>query len=214
LVLLINSAKQKKILLTGFGKFHRYDENPSQLIAHDLNQLNINNHQIHSCVLPVSFSNIEEHILDAIKQVKPDIIILLGLSFNRDYISLERRAQNLMKDRRKDNDGAVYDIAQKIDDDSQEDLWTSVDLVSLQEKLNNDHDLKIKTSTDAGTYVCNYGFYTCLNKTKIPNFFVHIPPHKDIKDELSFPLEQIKERITHVIDQLTLSSSDIKLISP
>lgn len=177
----------KNILLTGFEPFHTYEINPSATVANHFNSLSLHGLKIDSLILPVSFENsflsLETHLKKS--PLTYNAIIMLGLSFSRNHISLELQAKNLKGDPRADNDGLILNSQSPIIEAAPERLKTSFNLQKIidNEKLANfSHEI----SDNAGTYLCNFTYYQTLTNYHIPSLFIHLPATRDLKADSTF----------------------------
>ena len=82
------------LLITGFEAFLENEENPTEEILKLLPN-SIYGNSITKVLLPVVYDECFEILLPIIDDVKPDVIINLGLAGGRKAISLERVAINI-----------------------------------------------------------------------------------------------------------------------
>ena len=82
-------SSDNTILLTGFGPFHIYAINPSQIIIETLNGTMRDNYSILSWVLPIDFQKAPEIMEELLLTYQPKLIIMLGLAPNATSIRLE-----------------------------------------------------------------------------------------------------------------------------
>lgn len=160
-----------KILITCFGAFHNFSENPSQIIMDRIKQLseNLKEANIEWEELEVKFRCVDKFInkLDH----SNDLIIHLGVATGAPKLRFEMRACNL-KDGT-DNDGLSFDnlpIEPGISS-----LLTSfpVDFINKFASANEHH---VHISNDAGAYLCNYVYFKSLAqyKEKSNIIFIHL----------------------------------------
>ena len=90
-----------KILITGFEPFNNNQINPSMLVLEKLKN------KYNACLLPVSYKNTPLILANKIDEIKPDLIILLGLADNRANISLELIGINYIGANIPDNDNLL-----------------------------------------------------------------------------------------------------------
>jgi pyroglutamyl-peptidase len=169
-------SSNKTIFLTGFGPFHTYDKNPSQIVVENLNGSIINDCLIISRVLPIDFEKAPSIITSIITDINPDLIIMLGLAPNASSIRLETLAINLQYDpyiphpylnlKRIDKQGPFF-VRSTLD------IRTSYDLI-------HNTEIPVEISFSAGWYLCNTVFYVTnqfilQKQLEIPAGFVHIP---------------------------------------
>ncbi|MFT8592589.1 MAG: pyroglutamyl-peptidase I [Bifidobacterium sp.] len=148
---------------------------------------------IHSVLLPVSFTKAWPTLKAGIDRYRPDIVIATGLKHAARGIALERCATNLMDAARPDADN-VEPRKIPIVEDGPAAYWTRLPLRSILEDFST-HGIPATLSSDAGTYVCNSLFYHLLNWTshqaKVLSGFVSFPLVNEHGDNLyGLPLEQ------------------------
>ncbi len=158
------------VLITGFEPFGKWKINPSQMVAMELNGKQIENARIIGLVLPVDFNKSFNMIKESINIYKPRIIINLGLNGMADSIHVEKIAINL-----KCNEWRCS----KIEDGNfiQFSPFPVIKIVGEMRK----NGIVAMPSFFAGTYSCNYVFYSTLNyinknKLQIKDDFIHLPP--------------------------------------
>ena len=167
----------KKILITGFEPFDGDSINPSaELLVWLKTQLF--DFELHTKLLPVSFTTAYPKLKEAIDEFHPTHVILTGLAKNRVELTLERIAINWVDARIPDNDGLTLK-SQKIKEGSADGLFTTIPIEKmLAAALNSGCPTKI--STTAGEYVCNHLIYLYLSQNeKVPGAFIHIPGADD-----------------------------------
>ena len=165
--------RQKIVLVTGFKPFGNWTANPSEVVANLLNGCEIDNAKIVSIILPVDFNNSFEILKDAIAIYKPSIIISLGLDGMAHKIHVEKIAINLECNEYRckliEKHGKFVQIS-------------PLPAFKIAEEMRK-HGYKAIPSFYAGTYVCNYIFYSTLsyieeNGLQIKAGFIHLPPLK------------------------------------
>lgn len=174
-----------KILITCFGAFHNFTENPSQLVMARLRQLTetLNKVNIEWEVLAVKFLGVDKFI-DHLDH-SHDLIIHLGVATGAPKLRFEIQARNI-KDGI-DNDGLSFDnipIEPGISS-----LLTSfpIDFINLFASANEHH---VDISNDAGAYLCNYVYFKSLVqwKEKSNIIFIHLADFQN--NELASSLEE------------------------
>ncbi|WP_251552305.1 pyroglutamyl-peptidase I [Neobacillus muris] len=198
----------KTLLLTGFEPFLEFPINPTEQIVKQLDGLTVGEYQIKGLLLPVTYEEAGQRVLDAIKQVHPDAVISLGLAGGRASITPERIAINC-RDGAPDNNGVVLNDA-PIYEDGPDGYFSKLPIRKFVETL-KDNGYPAEISNTAGTYLCNNVMYTALHALKdqsIPAGFVHIPASHElaVKQKKTSPswsshdlLEAVKLMI-HVLD--------------
>ena len=94
-----------RILITGFEPFGGDVVNSSQETVKAVACDGIDDIEVVTGILPVSFKRVEESISGLIDEADPDVVIMLGQSDKSDCIKIERVALNLMDSSKADNDG-------------------------------------------------------------------------------------------------------------
>ncbi len=160
------------ILITGFETFGEWEENPSAMVAMALNGSFIGDAKIVSIILPVDFNQSFEKIKNAMEKYKPSMILSLGLNGNARSIHVEKLAINLKCDNGRCSfieNGRLIQIS-------------PLPVIKICNELRS-HGYKARPSFFAGTYACNFVFYSTLayineNELDIKDGFIHVPPLK------------------------------------
>jgi pyroglutamyl-peptidase len=168
------------ILVTGFNKFANLEFNPSQILIEKLEKEKRLFHEfkLFTEILPTEFAKSGERIEELINEIRPRIIILIGVSQSRDVLSLERFAINIDDAAIPDNIGRKP-LGVKIKKDGNEAYSTCLPLKIIVKKIRK-LGLKAEISNHAGTFVCNHIYYITnylINKNnyQISCGFLHIP---------------------------------------
>jgi pyroglutamyl-peptidase len=195
----------KNLLLTGFGPFHTHPTNPTGEIVELLDDTHIGHWKIHGLILPVVFEEVFPELEKAIEETKPEAVIMTGLAWSRDVISLERVAINCLDSIRKDNKGnEVHD--QKIDPDGENAYFSTLPIREM--KLTLDQlEIPCEISNSAGTYVCNQIMYLCLKhfakvQIDLPAGFIHLPPDHGLRPESRWEIKDLSHAVSEVIKVL------------
>ena len=164
------------ILVTGFESFGKHGFNPSGDIAKKLDGMVIENHTITGIVLPVNYSESVEIIIQKIEQLKPEIVISLGLAATYDSIHVEKIAVNLKKIPKKEGKGFSLKI---IDGKGPVLRLSPLPAFKIARNL-RENNMLAQQSCFAGFYVCNSLFYETLSYVKknhldIKAGFIHLP---------------------------------------
>ncbi|WP_049970486.1 pyroglutamyl-peptidase I family protein [Haladaptatus cibarius] len=166
-------------LLTGYEPFGDHDENPSAMVARELDGEQVAGHEISSHVLPVEFDRTAGEMQSLIKTHDPTAIVATGLAAGRAGISVERIGINV-------NDcGSTPDNAdaeprnERIRPDNQAGYFATLPIVSVVEEL-LERGIPAHVSNTAGTHLCNNILYSTrayleAKKLNIPMGFVHLP---------------------------------------
>lgn len=153
------------ILVTAFEPFGGKTTNESLRV---INQLSLNCEKL---ILPVDVSKLED-ILSEKDFSQYDFVVMLGEA-DRDYISLEKFAYNLLDMRIADNAGYQIRETPLIADGKT--FETSLDLSKFVDGI------EVKASIDPGRYLCNMAYYLASRKTS-KVLFIHVS-NSDEKDQ-------------------------------
>lgn len=165
------------ILLTGFEPFGSWSINPSQIIVNEIAQQAPQPDLICE-VLPTVYQAAGQRIRSLIAEHRPQIILCLGLSSQRNLICLERFGLNVDDVSQADNSSTVRK-GDPIDPDGPAAYRSNVKLEPLLTSL-LDNGFAAEISNHAGTYVCNHVFYQALRANTesgggAGTLFVHLP---------------------------------------
>jgi pyroglutamyl-peptidase len=185
------NRRAKKVLVTGYGPFRDILVNPSwqavKALPHTLQGFKIITREC-----PVSYSFVTSTVPSLIDLHKPKLVIHVGCG-PKGGLKLETQAWNtgymLL-----DVDGCLPSDAKCCPSVPHEPLTTLLPAQAIATKLSNKWE--IKTSTDAGRYLCEFIFCTSmahLHGKVVPCLFVHVPPvgHPYTQHELDRALEEV-----------------------
>jgi pyroglutamyl-peptidase len=192
-----------KVLLTGFGPFPGVAYNPSQAVVERLGRRQrYRGFDLYTRVLPTEYKVASFIINDAIRTVRPDICICLGVAEDPN-LRLEAVARNRGYTNAPDNAGIVR--TGMIQDDGPEIYRSTLPLNAIQDALQY-HGFPVKFSYDAGGYVCNHIFYTARRVCDLLGLpsacgFIHIPPVMEVpEDGLLSALAWISDAIEIIVN--------------
>lgn len=168
----------QRALITGFEPFGPHRVNPSQRLALALDGKQVAGFTIRSRVLPVVFAGLGPHIEGMLDDVRPDLVIGLGLAPGENEIRLERFAVNLADAEIPDNAGSEPRDEPIIRGGAVA-YAASLKLRKIAAAL-VDAGIKMRLSNSAGTFVCNAALYHFLAAVarrgwSIPCGFIHLP---------------------------------------
>ncbi len=165
-----------KILVTGFEPFLDYKINPTMQIVKALNGKKIDSYDIVGRILSVDFQQSAEQLKQHIEEVKPQIIISLGLAGGRFKVTPERIAINV-KDGEPDNNGYTP-VDERIHEEGADADLTNLPIRSMVNRLQAE-GYPAEISNTAGTYLCNNIMYEGLAYAQqhegVRAGFIHIP---------------------------------------
>ncbi|MBE0701501.1 MAG: pyroglutamyl-peptidase I [Acholeplasmataceae bacterium] len=196
----------RKILLTGFMPFCDQEINPSYEAVKKIKDY-VESARIYKLEIPVVFKKSLDTVLDAIRKINPDVVILIGQAGGRKDITPEISAINMINANMPDNEGN-QPRGVKIRDEGK-DLYLSTLPNELIIKNLGLHEIPASLSEDAGTYVCNYLLYGVLHfinttpsYSRIKCGFIHVP----------FIEQQIKHNPNHPYMKLEQMTRGLELI--
>jgi pyroglutamyl-peptidase len=188
-----------KVLVTAFGPFDGRLKNASSLALYELKR---KVSDLKTRILPVDAVVAPARLKQALRQLRPDALIMLGEAVGSGQIRLETTAWNEL-------DFAIPDLAgrqprgKKIIRDAADVYHSTLPLQSIFVKLQEQHQVCL--SDDAGRYLCNQLFYVALAHLKKSSMsclagFIHLPLAQD------YPTEQAAAAVAEVISLLRPSS--------
>ncbi|MDM5232890.1 MULTISPECIES: pyroglutamyl-peptidase I [Lysinibacillus] len=165
-----------KILLTGFVPFLDYKINPTMQIVEALSNKEMHGYEIVGRILSVDFQQSADQLKQYIDEVKPQMIISLGLAGGRYKITPERIAINV-KDGEPDNNGYTP-VDESIYENGADAYLTNLPIRNMVNRLQKE-GFPAEISNTAGTYLCNNIMYEGLAYAKqnegVKAGFIHIP---------------------------------------
>ena len=167
---------QMRLLVTAFEPFGQDRDNASLEVMKRLSAPE--GCELIKKMIPVVFGKAAEVVNELIDREKPDVVICLGQAGGRSSISVERKAVNLCRTERPDNEGNCPEDRPVIPGGA--DVLEPTLPVDYMCKCLADADIPVELSDSAGTYVCNslmYGMLHHLEETgqKIQAGFIHVP---------------------------------------
>ncbi|WP_457752845.1 pyroglutamyl-peptidase I [Thermococcus sp.] len=167
-----------KVLVTGFEPFGGDDKNSTEMIAKTFNGRTIDGAQIIGKVLPVSVKRAGPKLEQILNELKPDVVINLGLAPTYSNIAVERVALNILDARIPDNDG-YQPIDEPIEKDAPIAYFATLPVRAIVKEL-KDNGIPAMISYSAGTYLCNYVMFKTLHYSKLHGYlkkagFIHVP---------------------------------------
>lgn len=167
------------LLLTGYEPFGDHEENPSAMVARELDGEEIAGHEIVAHVLPVEFDRTTSKMRNLVETHDPSAIVATGLAAGRAGISVERVGINV-------NDcGSTPDNAdaeprnERIRPDERAAYFATLPVVSVVKGLLK-RGIPAHVSNTAGTHLCNNVLYSTRAYLEeagrdVPMGFVHLP---------------------------------------
>lgn len=169
---------ERVALITGFEPYGGRALNPSAEVAKRIHGERIGTVRVESRELPVAFDGLHERIAALVRELKPVLVVSLGLSPGEPTIRLERVGLNLADYQIPDNAGALLKD-RPIATDGGVALFATLPLRRIEQRL-LESGIPATLSTTAGTFLCNATLYTFLRVlaetgSSTPCGFVHLP---------------------------------------
>jgi pyroglutamyl-peptidase len=167
-----------RVLITGFGPFPGFAENPSAWLVETLaEQPRAPGIELHVRVLPTEWEKVA-FVPRLYKALQPHVMIHFGLSENASAFAIERLAHN-RAEREADARGAMPKD-RNIRAGGPQRFDTPFPAAALAAHLRRS-GVAARTSRSAGAYLCNFLYYHSLGwahaQRNAPTvIFVHIPP--------------------------------------
>lgn len=165
-------------LITGFEPYGGRSLNPSARLAQALDGTRIGGLAIAGRSFPVAFEGLAGRIEAALDEVRPALVIALGLWPGEPMIRLERFGLNLADFEIADNAGARPEDA-VVAPGGATALASSLPLRAIERALLA-AGIPARLSSTAGAYLCNATLYALLAALeqrgwRIPCGFIHLP---------------------------------------
>ena len=165
----------KKLLITGFESFGGCPRNPSWM-AVELLPDQVGDYRLTKMELPTVFGAAAQMVLEAARELRPDVILCVGQAGGRDAVTPERIAVNMARTRIPDNQGN-QPVETPILPGAPDGIFSTVPVCAMADAITA-AGLPGKISNTAGTFVCNDTLYRLLHHfagTAVRAGFVHVP---------------------------------------
>jgi pyroglutamyl-peptidase len=164
------------LLVTGFDPFGGEVVNPSWELARSLNGEVIAGARVVAVQLPCVFGEALQRLDEALRRVRPAMVLAIGQAGGRCDLSLERVAINVDDARIPDNAGA-QPVDEPIVADGPAAYFSTLPIKAIVAGLRA-AGYPASVSKTAGTFVCNHLFYGLqhrLHGLGVRSGFMHIP---------------------------------------
>jgi pyroglutamyl-peptidase len=165
-----------RVLVTGFNPFGKHRSNPTQRLAREADRRAVAGAELAGRVLPTEFRGCDRMIEKALRETRPDAVLMFGLAAKRKKIALECVALNVDHSESPDNAGQKP-WRRTIDPRGPAILEATLPIDDLYAALRRAR-IPVSVSYHAGTYVCNHAFYRTLSRAgRARVAFIHVPEH-------------------------------------
>jgi pyroglutamyl-peptidase len=174
------SAGPPRILITGFGPFPGAPFNPTQQLVGRLTRLRrpafADIHRI-GHIFDVTYAAVDRDLPGLIAGHRPDALLMFGLAARTPFVRVETRARNAVSMLWPDAGGTLVRRG-FIDPGEQARLFGPHTARLLQAGRRT--GLDVRTSRDAGRYLCNYLSWRAIAATRQSDgprvaAFIHVP---------------------------------------
>ena len=170
-----------RILLTGFEPFGATPINPAEQVARALDGVRLGDWEVVSAIVENSFGRSIAQVSEAMKECRPDLVVMLGEYGGRTMITLERFAHNHDDSVRYDlDDNAGVRLAgQPVVDGGPLAYRSTLPLHAITKALRT-AGVPADISDTGGTNVCNhllYGVLHHISEEELPvrAGWIHLP---------------------------------------
>ena len=174
------------IVLTGFNAFGGLAQNASQRVVELISSMDEYDGRVIAEVLPTEYRAAELRIHALLERHRPAVCICTGLNAAADAVMLETRAVNRDAAEIADNAGERRQ-GSPIDPDGPA-FYESTLPVDRIKRLLEHHQIPVRLSDSAGTFVCNHVFYAAAQgaakfspRTRVG--FIHLPQAAEFKSQ-------------------------------
>ena len=178
-----------KVLITGFDPFGPFQRNPSEeVVTRASNNASFAElAEIYGVVLPTHYTDAPKIAIDALCNINPDLIVMLGLSSRATTMNLERLALNFSSSSATDNAGQIK-RGEIIEPAGPIHHNTKIDLKLISDRFAREN-IPCNISNYAGGFVCNALYYSVLHhlsgERDTRALFIHLPWSYSTADESS-----------------------------
>ena len=172
----------KKLLLTAFEPFSGELMNPSVEAARQMEKIDFADTVVQVAELPVDRFRAVDMILELIRSVQPDIVMMLGEAGGRYRVNPERVAINVDDFRIADNVGN-QPRDEPIVEGGPAAYFSTLPIRAITDRIIKAH-IPAAISNSAGSYLCNRLFYRVMHAINMEGLatsagFIHLPYFHD-----------------------------------
>lgn len=165
----------KKLLITGFDPFGGASINPAWEAVKQLPD-QVGEYGLHKLQIPTVFGEAAHTVLEAAREVKPDVILCVGQAGGRAAVTPERIAVNIRDARIPDNKG-YQPVGEYVAAEGPAAYFATVPVKEMAAAVAG-AGLPGTVSNSAGAFVCNDTLYAVLHffrGTATRVGFIHVP---------------------------------------
>lgn len=175
-----------KILLTGFEAYGHTAHNPAEAVARKLDGAVIAGAEVVARVVPNNFFECIDVVWEAIRQIEPCAVVMLGEYGGRAVVTVERIAQNLNDSTRyglADNNGLTLQ-GQLTAPEGPAAYYATLPLRAMVQAMRA-AGVPADISDAAGTFCCNHLLYGVLHRlvesgSSLRAGWIHLPHLPDV----------------------------------
>lgn len=190
---------EKHLLIAGFGASDGSDGNPSWQAVKRLPDT-VGCFRLEKCAIPTIFGTAAQMILERAKDLRPDLILCVGVAPERDAVTPERIAVNI-RDAHAADEAGNQPAGEFVVFDGPAAYFATVPVERMAQAIRA-RGIPARVSNTAGAFVCNDVFYTVLHRcasTDIQVGFIHVPALADNSRPSLMP-EQLVTALTAAIE--------------
>lgn len=191
----------KKLLITGFDPFGGETVNPAWEAVKRLPDT-AGEYVLCKLEIPTVYTAAAQKVLDAARELKPDVILCIGQAGGRNDVTPERIGINLRLARIPDNAGNRPE-GEPVVPGGADGYFATVPVDRMAQAI-RDAGYPASVSNTAGTFVCNDVLYTVLHAclgTNVRAGFLHVPFLPE-QGQPSLPLEDTVKALEAAISAL------------
>ena len=203
---------EDRALVTGFAPYGGRGCNPSAEIAAALDGRSVAGMVVVGRQLPVSLASIGSALSGLIEEIKPRVVISLGLWPGAPLIRIERVALNLADFEIADNVGRLASDEPILGNGATA-LYATLPVRKIERAL-LEAGIPARISNSAGTFLCNACLYSLLNVAATLRRaaicgFIHVPY---LPEQVALLLQEMKTEARMELHQRgDLASMDLKV---
>ncbi|HTF56841.1 MAG TPA: pyroglutamyl-peptidase I [Planctomycetota bacterium] len=163
-----------RVLVTGFTPFGKHRSNPTERLAREADGRRVGGALLAGRVLPTEFRGCDRALDSALRETRPDAVLMFGLDGRRKRLALECVALNVDHAEKPDNAGR-QPWRRPIDPRGPTVVESTLPVDRLHSALRR-AGMAVAVSYHAGTYVCNHAFYRAVRRAGRARVgFIHVP---------------------------------------